>query len=151
MRITFIGQRPGCRKTLNMMAWANSKKDTKPSASGFTLIEIIAVLVVLSLLAALTIPRFVDLSQNASRQALASAVSQLNSREVLTWTNVKFSDIGWVDDSQVFSKVDTDLGSEYRWSPRARINGAVLHFRELSARLDRQPSTSGASGRWQVN
>lgn len=134
-----------------MMAKTKPTNSAKPGNSGFTLIEIIAVLVVLSVLAALTIPRFVDLGRNASRQALASAVSQLNSREVLTWTNVKFSDAGWIDDPQVFSLLNTELGREYRWSPSARIDGAVLHFKELSARLNRTPSTSGASGRWEVN
>jgi prepilin-type N-terminal cleavage/methylation domain-containing protein len=134
-----------------MTANATSKTVAITGVSGFTLIEIIAVLVILSLLGALTIPRFVDLDQNASRQALSSAVSQLNSHEMLTWAHAKSSDAGWVDDAHLFSQLNTDLGNEYRWSPGAGIDGAVLHFRELSARLNRTPSTPVASGRWGVD
>lgn len=117
--------------------------------AGFTLVEIIAVLVILSLLAALTIPRFINLDQSASRQAIGSGVAQLNSREVMAWSNVKLSDIGWIDDTQVFSQLNTNLGRDYRWNPSATINGGGLYFRDLSTGLNRLPSTATSAGRWE--
>lgn len=54
----------------------------------FTLVEIIAVLAIISILPAVSVPRFIDLSSNASNKALVSAVTELNGRESLLWVKV---------------------------------------------------------------
>ena len=59
--------------------------------------EIICVLAMLAVLAAIAVPRAMDLETNASMQALRSSVAELNSREGLTWSLVKLSEAGWVD------------------------------------------------------
>ncbi len=58
---------------------------------GFTLIEIIAVLVLLGMLAALAIPKFINLDQNAKDRAIDSGISELNGRESLVWADAKVS------------------------------------------------------------
>ena len=73
-------------------------------SSGFTLIEIIAVLAILGILASLSIPRFIDLDSSATKQALVSSVTELNGRESLTWSKVKLSTTGWVEDEERFCK-----------------------------------------------
>ena len=51
------------------------KKDRNERKSGFTLIEIIAVLVILAVLAAVAIPRYISLIDDARDQALQGAVA----------------------------------------------------------------------------
>lgn len=118
------------------------------SRSGFTLIELIAVLAILAVLASLSIPRFVQVDASAGRQALAASVAELNSRENLTWSMVKLSTTGWIDDAGVFSQVDTDLGPDFRWTPRAAIDGGNLHFKEQMLKLERASSQATRAGKW---
>ena len=119
-------------------------------SSGFTLIEIIAVLAILGILASLSIPRFIDLDSSATKQALVSSVTELNGRESLTWSKVKLSTTGWVEDEGVFAKMDTGLGPDYKWSPKAKIDGGKVHYKDMMVKLDRKPSTANSPAKWEI-
>ena len=56
------------------------KKLFKNSEEGFTLIEIIAVLVIMGILAAVAVPKFFDLQERAREKAIKSAVSEIKVR-----------------------------------------------------------------------
>ncbi len=118
--------------------------------SGHTLVEIIVVLMILAILAAVSVPRFVDIGANAKIKAFETAVSELNTREYLVWVDIKNSGIGWIDDEALFAQIGYDLGSDYHWKSNAEIDGGKLFFKNKMVKLDRNPSTGISPGRWKM-
>ena len=117
---------------------------------GFTLLELIAVMAILAILASLSVPRFIDIGANAGQKAFRAAVEELNSRERMVWLNIKNSQSIWIDDAALFSQIDTDLGAGYHWSPKAKIDGGKLHFKDQMIKLKRIPSKATLAGKWEI-
>ena len=118
---------------------------------GFTLLEIIATIVILSVLAALAVPRYISLDESARQRAIDAGVAELNGRETLTWSNLKISSSGYKDDDSLFPKIDYDLGDEYSWQEgeRPNIDGGTLKFRDSSwVLLTRNQSDEIHPGTW---
>lgn len=117
---------------------------------GFSLVELLAVMVIMGVLGSVATQKYDILSDSASLRALEFAISELNTRESLTWTNIKLSDVGWVDDETVFSLIDGGIGPDYHWSPEPQIDGGILHFKSEKIKLKRILSTSKSAGKWQI-
>ena len=115
---------------------------------GYTLIEVIAVLVILSILAAVVVPRYIDLAESAERKAIDYAVSELDGREYLAWANAKLSLPGWQKDDDVRAQVNYNLGSEYSWRSGPTATGGTLDFKDQPKDLDRTPSTNTSAPDW---
>ena len=122
---------------------------------GFTLLEIIAVLVILSILAAIAVPKYVSLDQSARQRAVDAAIAELNGRETLTWSNHKITSSGYLGDDRIFGTiagpsppVDYDLGSEYTWSGTLAIGGGTITFKKAPVNLTRVGSTTGQPASW---
>ena len=117
--------------------------------SGFTLIEIIAVLVVLGVLAALAVPRYVDLENNAKQKAVDTVVSEINARESLTWANHKISTSGFVSDAKIFGELNFNFDPNYTWKPgNPTASGGILNFKGESFTLSRTASSYLNSAVW---
>ena len=116
---------------------------------GFTLIELVSVMVIMGVVASVTIKKFNLVTGNAEIRALEAAVNELNARESLTWTNIKLSPDGWIGDDELYGLIDTALGQGFEWNPGPTVAGGTLHYGGQSMALTRVKSIYRSAGRWQ--
>ena len=115
---------------------------------GFTLIEIIAVLIILSLLASVAVPGYIDLEANSKQRTIDGGISELNGRESLTWANQKISPIGYIDDKKVRDAIDYNPGSDYTWDHGPKKDHGTLNFIGESVDLLRTESAISQPAVW---
>ena len=130
----------GDEKLKNMVLVANRK--------GFTLLELMSVLVIMSVMLSIAIKKFDLLSDTASATALKEGVRELNTLETLVWTQLKLSETDWTSDADVFNNIDKNLGQGYRWNPGPNIGGGTLYFKKQSIVLVRNESKRNSVGSW---
>jgi prepilin-type N-terminal cleavage/methylation domain-containing protein len=131
------------------MKKSNIYKPPVANNNGFTLIEIIAVLVILSIIGAFAVSRVAALDASAVEKSFVWSERELNSRESLAWSRAKISDVNWIDDERLFAALDLDLGPDYRWGSKTD-SGGTLSFRGKTTSLERNPSTYLKPGTWRT-
>lgn len=128
-----------------------SKRFNGLNQNGFTLIELISVLIIMGVVTSVSIQRFDLVSDSASERVLHAGIKELNIRESLIWTNIKISLDGFTTDEDIYTAVDTNLGSGFEWNPDPpnRETGGTLTFKSASMALNRQESTETSAGKWE--
>ena len=116
---------------------------------GFTLIEMVSVMIIMGVVASVSIQKFDIVSNTANERALITGIKELNVRESLVWSNMKISNDGYGGDEDLWDLMKTDLPTGYGWvSGPVRDKGGTLKFKTASRSLTRQVSTHSSAGRW---
>ena len=121
------------------------KQLKKKNNEGFTLVEVIAVLVILGILAAVAVPKYIDLQENAQIKALDAGVSELNGREAMTWGDSLLSDGGYTDDDAIVAAMEYELGADYTGESATMT---TLGFGTASYTMARTDSSATAPAVW---
>ncbi len=125
------------------------KRHSLGNQKGFTLIELISIMIILGVLGSVAVKKYDNLTNTASERVLAATVKELNVRESLIWTNMKISSDGYTNDTDAYTALNTDLWSRVKWNPGPTIDGGTLHIDSQSIVLNRNHSTNSAAGKWQ--
>jgi prepilin-type N-terminal cleavage/methylation domain-containing protein len=124
---------------------------------GFTLIEIIAVLVILGVIAATAIPKYLDMGRDAIIKAAGAAILELNTRERMKLVEWKLKDgqgpypapgaTATVKNGSTVVGPDTILGNDWN-SNIAILSGQTIIFKGKQVTFTRNAPSDQSDEPW---
>lgn len=125
------------------------------------MVEIIATLVIIGILAATATPRFINMASEAKKKAALAGIAEYNGREKNQWWRLHITDdfTSLSDtelDQTLYEQMDFDLnsGDETDWTytegsgSAGNIRTATLQFKGENLAISRTPATSDTPARW---
>jgi hypothetical protein len=100
-------------------------------------------------LAAVAVKKVGAIADSAEYRALMQGVVELNSREYLSWVNLKFAPGGYTSDADLWGDVNTELGDAYTWSAGPHLGGGTLAYNDSQFVLTRTGSTAATAAKWE--
>ena len=118
---------------------------------GFTLVELIAVIIILGIIFTVVAVKFTDFIGKAEQQMLDQAIAELNTREKHTWMNAKLE--GEYEDinAYVLERVDRQIGEGAMVDvpPDDNINNeGTITIRGSTANVVRSRATTTTPAIW---
>jgi prepilin-type N-terminal cleavage/methylation domain-containing protein len=120
---------------------------------GFTLIELMAMLVIIGVVVSVAVKKYNTISTSAELRAIEAGISELNSRETLTWANLIINQGKYPGDDAIWAMMTastyTDIGSSYHWDNGPdKDAGGQLSFGSQTISLIREASTLNVAAKW---
>jgi len=112
---------------------------------GFTLVELIAVLIVLAVITTVVVIKFNLFTGSATQQMIDHSIGELNNREKMVWTNLKLSfyegEID-VEVQRIMNEKYMDLGNG------TQVKDGVISVRGEPASIQRAPASRQTPAIW---
>lgn len=117
---------------------------------GFTIVEIISVLVIVGILSAVALPDFFNIQDRIRRNMIDNVIKDLNYREYLIWATY-FESKQDHDDGVVISLVNPEnIGAKFTWLVGPNASGSsTIKFGVIEVEVERTPSTPKETGFWE--
>lgn len=121
---------------------------------GFTFIELIAVIVILGVIAATAVPRFVDLSDAARQSSVEAVAGSLGSGSALNYAASLLLEADFAGSSPKFILscadaeflLDGGIPSGFGVEPPSGQSGNVAHFQQVTCEVFSQTDNSVRAG-----
>lgn len=117
---------------------------------GFTLIELLAAMVILSVMISIGFKKVDTISSVSEQNMLVQGIAELNTRESLTWFQIKLSAGGYDGDESLWAALDKNLSPGYAWDVAPTQAGGTLRFGSQMSLLNRSMSAKDRPGQWSL-
>ena len=116
---------------------------------GFTLIELMAVLVIMGVFASVAIKKYNNFTDNAIIMQFDRVERELNLREMMVFIDLRISEDGYIDDATLHGMIDYNLGVAQWVGPASRTGGRV-RIQGITRLLVRVESTNRKPAEWKL-